>query len=41
MADEDTTDAGVESLSVRKIPIEADLLMAYSVVPGTVSSWLH
>ena len=34
VADEDTTDAGVENFSVRKIPIEADVLLAYSVVPG-------
>ena len=35
VADEDSTDAGLENLAVRKIPIEADLLLAYSVVPGT------
>ena len=34
VADCDTTDAGVENAAVRKIPIEADLLLAYSVVPG-------
>ena len=34
VADEDSTDAGLENIAVRKIPIEADLLLAYSVVPG-------
>ena len=36
---EDETDAGaIEDPSIRRIPVEADFLMAYSVVPGKVHS---
>ena len=31
---EDEVDASPEEVSVRKIPTEADFLMAYSVIPG-------
>ena len=34
VADSDHIDAGPEDDNLRKIPIEADVLMAYSVVPG-------
>lgn len=35
--DDDQTDAALDPVSVRKIPVEADILMAYSVCPGFYS----
>lgn len=34
MADSDEPDASFDDGSVRKIPVEADILLAYSVCPG-------